>query len=848
MEIPPTSNHAPQPAPRGFGVVDGARDGMLRALSKKRPQDDAASPGPAAAPRLSRSRRHAFRLAAFLLPFLVLLLLELALRMVGFGYPTQFFLKGNNASGPVLLSNPEFTRRFFPPGLERTPLPIAVRPGKLPGTVRVVVFGESAAMGDPAPAFGFGRILEVLLEARHPGQDVEIVNVATTAINSHVLREIARDCRSLPADFWILYIGNNEVVGPYGAGTVFSERVPSLGAVRTSLALRSTRVGQLMDWMRGWFATGNSLPTEWGGMEMFLDHHIPAHDPALERVYDNFQRNLEEIIGLGRRAGAHVLASTVVANLKDCAPFASVALGDELEATLIQAGLDIKEGSPHLALARLLETGEAAASSAMYHYLMGRSELDLENQEEARRHFIEARDLDTLRFRVDSRLNRIIQQTAVTWEGPGLSLVDAEAVFEWQYPHRIVGGEYLYEHVHFHFAGHYLLARTFAEEMEAHWPGGGGALAPQALWPDAQSCADALGYTAWAEAEVLDEMIRRLGLPPFLEQAGNDQRVANLRARWAELHADLRPDTLPAMREVYASALERSPRDWELREQYGLFLEAVGSRDAALEQWRQVLAVVPNHFQARYHLANTLDALGRSEEAIPEFRKIHRERPASTEALNGLALALDNEGKSDEAIRLLRDAIGERPGFVEAHINLGQLLARQGQVAEAERQYMEALKLRTNSVAAHVNLGKLLAAQGRGQEAERQYRAALATAPNNAVARYNLGNLLSARQDPEAARQFEAAVRADPGFAEARVNWGLALAAEGRDAEAMEQFTRAIALNPSLATAHLNLGVALARQRRLAEAIPHFEATLKLEPDNESAREFLAKARAMVRE
>ena len=35
-------------------------------------------------------------------------------------------------------------------------------------TIRIFVLGESAAMGDPEPAFGMPEILRVLLESRYP--------------------------------------------------------------------------------------------------------------------------------------------------------------------------------------------------------------------------------------------------------------------------------------------------------------------------------------------------------------------------------------------------------------------------------------------------------------------------------------------------------------------------------------------------------------------------------------------------------------------------------------------------------------------------------------------------------
>ena len=55
------------------------------------------------------------------------------------------------------------------------------------GAFRIFVLGESAAMGDPEPAFGPARYLEMLLRDKYPDADFEIENVAFTAINSHVI-------------------------------------------------------------------------------------------------------------------------------------------------------------------------------------------------------------------------------------------------------------------------------------------------------------------------------------------------------------------------------------------------------------------------------------------------------------------------------------------------------------------------------------------------------------------------------------------------------------------------------------------------------------------------------------
>ena len=67
-----------------------------------------------------------------------------------------------------------------------------------------------------------------------------------TAINSHVAVEIARDCAAHQPDLFVVYMGNNEVVGPFGPATVFQQWSPNRKLIRATAWLKSTRVGQLL--------------------------------------------------------------------------------------------------------------------------------------------------------------------------------------------------------------------------------------------------------------------------------------------------------------------------------------------------------------------------------------------------------------------------------------------------------------------------------------------------------------------------------------------------------------------------------------------------------------------------
>ena len=106
--------------------------------------------------------------ASTLVPLLMLGGMELILRIVGYGYDTDYFVQSRVAGKEYLIPNHTFTYRFFPKELSRAPLATRVAAQKPSGTYRIFLFGESAAYGDPDPAYGVGRHLEVLLGERYP--------------------------------------------------------------------------------------------------------------------------------------------------------------------------------------------------------------------------------------------------------------------------------------------------------------------------------------------------------------------------------------------------------------------------------------------------------------------------------------------------------------------------------------------------------------------------------------------------------------------------------------------------------------------------------------------------------
>ncbi len=88
-----------------------------------------------------------------------------------------------------------------------------------------------------------GACCAVMLSRQYPETNFEVITAAMPAINSHVVLQIAKDCTRYKPDLFIVYLGNNEVVGPYGAGTVFTPLSANISLIRFGIALKINKSG-----------------------------------------------------------------------------------------------------------------------------------------------------------------------------------------------------------------------------------------------------------------------------------------------------------------------------------------------------------------------------------------------------------------------------------------------------------------------------------------------------------------------------------------------------------------------------------------------------------------------------
>lgn len=726
---------------------------------------------------MGRRKKLAFALAAaVLIPIFLLCAAELGLRLAGYGRPTTFFIPREIGGQQFLVENDKFGWRFFPPELARSPTATRIKAEKVPGTIRIFVFGESAALGDPKPAYSMGRYLEVLLRERFPEGKFEVITVAMTAINSHAILPMARECAKLSGDFWIIYMGNNEMMGPFGANPLAGPAAPPLANIRLTLALRATRLGQFLEDRVRQLRAGGDATQSWEGMKTFLSHLVAPNAPERATVRANFQRNLEDIIGAGLASGARPIVCTVAGNLKDCAPFASMhqrTFASEEQGRWDALLRDISELQKNGRFAEALGRARSAVQMddtfAETHFRLAESALGLGESAAAFEAFGKARDADALPFRTDSAMNGLIRTTAAAKAQRGALLADIEKEFALQ-TRGMPGDESFFDHVHLTFEGNYRAAKLLAAQVAALLPPNV-AQASRTNWAEMDICDRALGLTDWNRRAACLLMLQRLAEPPFSSQSNHARREETLARRIVGYRDRITPEAAAAARTVYEAALAKDADDFRMRENYAEFLESSGDAGGAIAQWTRAAELLPHHVGPQYQLGRLLA----------------------------------REKKHPEARQALAKSLEMRPDLAEARVELGQIALREGQFGPALEEFARAAKLRPQDARVRLLQADALGASG-----------------NRA------GALEKLRE----------AVQLQPAQWEARFRLGAELAAAERFKEAAVEFKEATRLRPDHAQAHFNLAVALAKSGDLNGAYATFRKTLELDPNHKLAREY----------
>ncbi len=370
------------------------------------------------------------------MPFLVLLVLEGALRLFGYGHDLSVF-KEDPARKGYLVLNPHASKRYFANQKNATygnAEPFTIK--KKPGTLRLFVLGESTTIGYPYMNNGsFHRWLQYRLSQTYPERDFEIINLSLTAVNSFTVLEFGKTALEYEPDAVLVYTGHNEYYGAMGVA-VTKGIGHSRMLARLLMKLRCLRLTQLIA------SATDQISEMISGKKIDLRENLMKRMTAEQQMafgsedyragLDQFRANMDELAALTSARGVPLLISNLVSNEKDLKPFISIP--------------------------------DKQNKSADTYYRSGIQLYQQANYKDAKKAFVQAKELDALRFRAPEALNKIINDIAHAHKG--VTLVDTRDLFEKHSVGGILGNETLLEHVHPNLPGYALLSEAFYQALK----------------------------------------------------------------------------------------------------------------------------------------------------------------------------------------------------------------------------------------------------------------------------------------------------------------------------------------------------------------------------------------------
>lgn len=412
-----------------------------------------------------RHRKILFQITAILIPVIGLVLLETGLRISNYGFSHRLFLNAKSMPG-YKATNTEISRLFFPVKDDaRTGIRSVFEKEKKPGTIRIFVIGESSAYGYPyTHRVSFARMLEDRLMHSFSDQNVEMINLSVTALNSNAFRSFTREIIRNEPDAIIIYAGHNEYYGALG--------VASHSKMKNALiVLKRFKVVQLAfdlsGKLRARFRPENNSDRKSFMQRMSGRQLITLGSPEYEMGIEQFRINMDKMISKFRKSEIPVFISTLVSNEKDQKPFVSS----------FTASIDTASYSENLRTAEqflndhdiqqtdsLLNVCLRSDSSyAMTWYLKGKASLEKGDFRIASIEFTKSKELDALRFRAPEAINDEIRDFNKKYEN--IYLVEGLEDFREFSENRIISNTLVTDHLHPNIRGHFVLANAYYDAI-----------------------------------------------------------------------------------------------------------------------------------------------------------------------------------------------------------------------------------------------------------------------------------------------------------------------------------------------------------------------------------------------
>ena len=202
--------------------------------------------------------------------------------------------------------------------------------------------------------------------------------------------------------------------------------VISLEKFRTFQMVRNT-----IHWIKKLLSRKNTQPSGTLMARMAQNQYIQLNSDVYKKGIQQFEGNLKDILEIAKENNIPVILGTLACNLKDQYPFVSMNSKNYPRADII--------------------------------FKQATEELKRENISKADSLFRLAKDLDALRFRAPSEINRTIVSLANKFRDP---IINIDSAFNAMSPYHIVGNNLMTDHLHPTLQGYKIIGKLFYKAME----------------------------------------------------------------------------------------------------------------------------------------------------------------------------------------------------------------------------------------------------------------------------------------------------------------------------------------------------------------------------------------------
>jgi tetratricopeptide (TPR) repeat protein len=164
--------------------------------------------------------------------------------------------------------------------------------------------------------------------------------------------------------------------------------------------------------------------------------------------------------------------------------------------------------------------------------------------------------------------------------------------------------------------------------------------------------------------------------------------------------------------------ISRQPDSAEPLVQRGRVWEKIERPEAAETDYRQAVALDPDHFGANLNLAGLLGSRTRAAEAVPIYEKLRDQFPEDVRVLYGLGQCYLQLGRTEEAAQIFNSQAARYPEEDVALRERGQLAMDAGQLEEAEALLRRAIASDRFDNDSYFAMSLCLRRQGRSEEAK----------------------------------------------------------------------------------------------------------------------------------